>query len=184
MASAPAAAVTRVLLEVASTRPTVLHLRDAHVTGTLGLQHASLGVSLVFENCHFDEPVTVRDSDVAMLEFRSCVLPAFEARNLRVAGDLAITRTRVGWIDLFGARIGGQLWLAGSHVAGSERYAINAPSIHVTGGIWARQLETLGGVNLWAPTSARVWNCAAPLSRPPTRWRFAHPSSPRNWMWT
>ena len=154
LASASAAAITRVLLDSASPQPgrvPLFHLRDAHITGALELQHASLRIPLVFENCTFDEPVTIRESDVKVLEFRSCTLPAFEGRTLRVAGDLALTDTRVGWIDLFGARVGGQFWLTSSHVEGSkpDSYAINAPSIHVTGGIYARRLTALGAVNLW-----------------------------------
>jgi hypothetical protein len=154
LASVSAAAITRVLLDSASAQPgevPVFHLCDAHITGALGLQHASLGIPLVFENCYFDESVTIRESDVKMLEFRSCTLPAFMGRDLRVAGDLTLTDTRVGWIDLFGARIGGQFWLTGSHVEGSkpDSYAIKAPSIHVTGGIYARRLTVLGAVNLW-----------------------------------
>ncbi|KFU81948.1 hypothetical protein [Amycolatopsis lurida] len=56
-----------------------------------------------------------------------------------------------GSIELFGAQIGGQLWLTDSHVESpnSDSYAIKAPSIHVTGGFYARRLTAIGGVNLW-----------------------------------
>jgi hypothetical protein len=106
---------------------------------------------LVFENCTFDEPVRIWDSEVKVLEFRSCTLPAFEGRTLRVAGDLALTETHVGLIDLFGAQVGGQLWLTGSHVGSSkpDAWAVNAPSIHVAGGFYAWRLAAAGGVNLW-----------------------------------
>lgn len=153
LASVSAVVITRVLLNSASPQPgrvPLFHLRDTHVTGALELQHASLGIPLVFENCTFDEPVTIRDSEVKVLEFRSCTLPAFEGQSLRVAGDLTFSDTRVGPIDLFGARVGGQLWLTGLHVESSkpDSYAINAPSIHVTGGFYAWGLTAVGGVNL------------------------------------
>jgi hypothetical protein len=154
LASVSAESIMRVLFDSVSPqrgRVPLFHLCDAHVTGALALQQASLGIQLVFENCTFDEPVTMRGSEVKVLEFRSCTLPAFEGRALRVAGDLTVTDTHAGLIDLFGGRVGGQLWLTGSHVEGSkpDSYAINAPSIHVTGGIYAWRLTAVGGVNLW-----------------------------------
>jgi hypothetical protein len=36
---------------------------------------------VVFENCTFDEPVTMRDSEITVLEFRSCTLPAGRPRR-------------------------------------------------------------------------------------------------------
>lgn len=151
--SLSAAAITRVLLDSASPPgpASLFHLCDAHVSGALELQHASIGIPLVFENCTFDESVTIGDSDVTVLAFRSCTLPALNARNLRVAGDLTFTDTHAGHIDLFGARVGGQIWLTGSRVKGSTpgSRAINAPSIHVTGGVYAWRLTTVGVVNLF-----------------------------------
>lgn len=104
---------------------------------------------MVFENCTFDEPVTIRDSEATLLEFRSCMMPAFDGRNLRLAGDLSFTDTHVGRIDLFGALVGGQLWLTGSHVGSkSDARAINAPSVQVTGGVYGHHLRARGGINL------------------------------------
>jgi hypothetical protein len=77
LTSVSAESIARVLVDSVSPPPArepLFHLRDAHVTGRLRLQHASLGVPLVFENCVFDESVTIRDSDVSVLEFRSCTL--------------------------------------------------------------------------------------------------------------
>jgi hypothetical protein len=154
LASASAAAMARVLVSRAAPQPgrtPLFHLCDTHITGALELKHASVGIPLVFENCTFDEPVTIRDSEVKDLEFRSCALPAFDGRALRVAGDLTFTDTRVGSIDLFGAQVGGHLWLTGSHVESSkpDACAINAPSIQVAGGLYAWRLTAVGGINLW-----------------------------------
>jgi hypothetical protein len=145
----------------------MFHLRDVRIIGALELRHASLGIPLVFENCTFDEPVTIRDSDVTVLELRSCTLPAFDGQALRVAGDLILTETRVGRIDLFGARVGGQFWLTDSRVEASksESYAIGAPNIHVAGGIYAWGLTTVGGINLWgAEIGTGLELCGATLS--------------------
>jgi hypothetical protein len=71
LASASAESITRVLLDSVSPqrgRVPLFHLRDAHIFGALDLQQASLGIPLVFENCTFDEPVTMRGSEVKMLE--------------------------------------------------------------------------------------------------------------------
>lgn len=154
LVSVSAVVVTRVLLDSVSPQRghvPLFHLRDARIIGALELQLASLRIRVVFENCTFEGPVIMRGSEVPVLEFRSCTLPGFEGRSLRVAGDLTFADTRVGPVDLFGARVGGQLWLTGSHVDGTkpESYAIDAPSIHVTGGIYAWRFTAVGGVNLW-----------------------------------
>lgn len=154
LASAPAALIKRVLLDNTSpeTGGPLFHLRDAHITGTLGIRHASLRFPLVFENCTFDEPVTIHDCEVKMLEFRSCTLPAFDGRALRIAGDLNFTSTRVEHqIDLFGTRVGGQFWLTNARLASenSDARAINAPSIHAIGGIYGWRLQAAGAINFW-----------------------------------
>lgn len=153
LASVSAEAITRVLLDSVSPQRghvPLFHLRDARITGALELQHASLRIPVVFENCTFDEPVIMRGSEITVLEFRSCTLPAFEGQTLRVVRDLTLTDTRVGPIDLFGARVGGQLWLNDSHVQGhGAGYGISAPQIEITGGCYARGLTVRGGLNLW-----------------------------------
>lgn len=129
-----------------------LTIERTRITGELSLRHSSLGIPIVFEDCVFDETVTLQECDVKALAFRSCTLPALAGRGVRVAGDLTITETRIGGIDLFGARVDGQLWLTGSHVEDHDpesSYAINAPSIQVTGGLYARHLTARGGINLW-----------------------------------
>ncbi|MFL6123727.1 hypothetical protein [Actinophytocola sp.] len=152
LASVPAATITRVLLDGPS-QPggrQLLCLRAAHITGALNLRHASLSFPLVFESCTFDEPVTVEDGHLRVLEFRSCTLPAFEGQALRVAGDLTLIDTRVGRIDLFSARVGGQLWLNNSHVdCGEIGWAVSAPQIGIAGGCYANGLTVRGGLNLW-----------------------------------
>lgn len=153
LASVPAATVMRILSDSVPQPGVLFHLRDTHISGALELRHASLGVPVVFEGCTFDNPLTFEGSDVPMLKFASCTLPAFEGRNLRVASDLALTNTHVGQINLFGARVGGQLWLNRSHVQGNGNgHAINAPQIDVVGGCYARWLTVHGCFNLWGAT--------------------------------
>jgi hypothetical protein len=107
----------------------------------------------VFENCTFDEPIAFEGSEFPKLVFTACSLPAFVAPNLRVADDLAFTNTHAGTINLFGARVGGQLWLNRSHVERRDPgHAINAPQIDINGGCYARGLTVHGGLNLWGAT--------------------------------
>ncbi|MET9261280.1 hypothetical protein [Amycolatopsis sp. NPDC004079] len=170
LASVAATTIMRVLLGRATLqrgRAPLFHLCDARISGALELRNADVEVPLVFENCTFDEPVAIGDSDVKLLEFRACAMPAFDGRSLRIARDLALTDTRIGWIDLFGARIDGHLWLTGSCVQGArqEAPAIDAPGIRVAGGVYANRLEALGTVNLWgAEIGAALELCNATLS--------------------
>ncbi|WP_409186248.1 hypothetical protein F9C11_19245 [Amycolatopsis sp. VS8301801F10] len=154
LASVAATTIMQVLLGRATPqrgRAPLFHLRDARVSGALELRNADVEVPLVFENCTFDEPVAIGDSDVKLLEFRTCTMAAFDGRSLRITRDLALTDTRIGWIDLFGARIDGQLWLTGSCVRETRQraHAINAPSLRVAGGVYANRVEALGSINLW-----------------------------------
>jgi hypothetical protein len=55
-----------------------------------------------------------------------------------------------GGIDLFGARIGGQVWLTDARMrAPAQQWAINAPQMTVAGGLYCRRLDAHGGVDLW-----------------------------------
>ena len=106
---------------------------------------------MIFQDCTFEAPVTVVDAELELLHFRSCVLSVFEGRNLQVSRDLSFLHVTAQRISLFGAHVGGQLWLEGSVIqnADEDSFAIDAPSVHVAGGLFGSRISVEGGFNLW-----------------------------------
>jgi hypothetical protein len=150
----PAGLITRLVLaepEAATWgRAAVFHVRGARVSGGLVVRHATFRVPLVFEGCVFEEPVDLSHARVPSLSFQDSVLPALAARGLQLDGELDCSGLRAGTVDLFGARIGGQLWLTGAQVeASTSAWAVNAPGMVVAGGVYCRGLTARGGVNLY-----------------------------------
>jgi hypothetical protein len=150
----PAIVITRLLLGDAQPetpgRSAVLHIRGAYITGALVLRHATIRTPLVLENCVFDQPVDLSHAHAPTLSIQDTTLPVLTAHELQLDGDLNCDHLHAGTIDLFGARIGGQLWLTHAHVdAPTTEWAINAPNMVVAGGVYARGLTARGGINLY-----------------------------------
>ncbi|WP_432826646.1 hypothetical protein [Dactylosporangium sp. CA-092794] len=88
--------------------PRGLRLRGVHVRGRLDLAGVDVGFPLVFDGCRFDEPLDLTGGSVrALAVTRSPRLPGLLANGLRVGGDL----------DLSGSRIAGAHTASGSNTA-------------------------------------------------------------------
>jgi hypothetical protein len=104
----------------------------------------------MFDECVFEEPLDLRHAKAESLSLRGCVVPVLSASGLQVKRDLTLSAARIGCVDLFGASIGGQVWLNGAQVrSGTDDWAISAPQITVVGGLYCSGLTADGGVNLW-----------------------------------
>lgn len=77
--------------------------------------------------------------------------PAFRGDGLNLTQDLKCASLLIedGGIRLFGAKVGGQCWLAHSDVRNSNGWAVSAPALAVGGGIYAHGLRVEGGINLY-----------------------------------
>ena len=107
-------------------------------------------VPLVSDGCIFDQPIDLSHAHARTLSFQDSTLPALTAHELRVDGELNCHGVHAGTLDIFGARICGQLWLTQAHItAPPTEWAVNAPSMAVTGGVYGRGLTARGGVNLY-----------------------------------
>lgn len=126
------------------------HLRGPRITGFLDLSHVTLPGQVVFEDCLFEEPIDLTSAEGTSLIIRNAAVPGMHAKGMRLRGDLEYIDVCSGAVDLFGANIGGQLWLTGTTVtADTADWAISAPSLVVAGGLYGRGLIAEGGVNLW-----------------------------------
>jgi hypothetical protein len=121
----------------------------------LALTHATIAVPTSLRGCHFDEPVDVSHASATSLDLTGSHLPRLQADGVTVAGDLQFARVRGGPLGLFGAHIGGNLWLNGAElIADDEAYALNCPQLRVGGGLYAGKhggpaMSAVGGINVW-----------------------------------
>jgi hypothetical protein len=114
-----------------------MYCRGLQVAGGINLYNATIG---------------------SALELNGAVLsnqdgPALRAPGLSVKADMSCGRSfhATNMIDIFGAQIGGQLWLndARLETGGGDR-ALNAPQISVVGGLYCNgQFSASGMINLF-----------------------------------
>jgi hypothetical protein len=109
----------------------VLRIIGADITGSLDLEAQEVQCPINFERCRFEEKVTVNQARLARLAFDGCAIPAVEARQLQTVGDLSFARSRVKWIGLPGARIGGQLNMTGTRLKTDRDNALDADGAQV-----------------------------------------------------
>jgi hypothetical protein len=129
-----------------------LWVEGAHITGALDLRHARLGIPLIMKHCYFDGPVDLSEARAVSVSLAASRFPSFRGYGLQVDGDVDCAGCHGGQIDIFGARIGGRLWLAGAELDGTgSGYALNAPDLAVDGGMYCRELRAVG-VNLFGAT--------------------------------
>ena len=98
---------------------------------------------------------------------------ALRAPGLIVRGDLSCTSgfSAIGSVDLFGAQIGGQLWLNGARLDKGDRdVALDAPQMRVAGGVYCNaRFTSLGVVNFFgADVGSTMEFTGAHLSAPGT----------------
>ena len=126
-----------------------LILSGVVITGSLDLRDANCPVPLSFENCVFEKRLDLDFARLASLSLRGSTVPSLSARGLDVLADLSCSEVQFGTVDLFGARIGGQLWLTRARTKAAHGWAFSAPSLEVRGGLYAHGFVADGGVNLW-----------------------------------
>ncbi len=136
--------------EEPSRSDTVLWVEGACIVGALDLRHAQLKMPLIMRHCYFDGRVDLSEAHAVSVSLSGSRFPSFCGYGLQVDGDADWSGCRAGQIDIFGARIGGRLWLSGAELntTGSS-YALNAPDLTVDGGMYCRGLRATGGINLY-----------------------------------
>ena len=69
-------------------------LRGARITGQLDLSYARIAHPIILRECDLDGPVIVSEARLSGLILDGCTLPAIEASNLELDGDLGLEGTR------------------------------------------------------------------------------------------
>jgi hypothetical protein len=127
-----------------------MHLIGATITGSIQLSHAKVEIPMAFVDCRFENAVDLSDASLCSLDLTGSFLPGLSADRLKVEGDLRLARTVSGVISLFRSDIAGDMWLSGAKLVSEDSgYALRAPQLRVGGGLYARSINAIGGLNLW-----------------------------------
>lgn len=144
-----------------------LHIIGATITGKLQLAYATVEIPVTMVDCHFAEPAELSDASLRTLNLTGCLLPGLNADRLKVEGDLVLRRTTSGTVSLFRADIAGDMWLTEADLtAAGTAHALQAPQLHVGGGLYARSVTATGGLNLWGAQAFTLDVSASRLSNP------------------
>jgi hypothetical protein len=116
-------------------RPRALKLASARITGTLDLEATILVCPLILQGCYFEEAVNLNEAQAPAVRLPGCHLPGLNARQLQTRGSLELDRgfTASSEVNLRGARVGGDLVLAGATLANPNGYALMCAGASVSG---------------------------------------------------
>ena len=129
----------------------LVHLHGANIVGTLSLQHATVPLPVSLIGCVFEHPITLDHASFTALDLTGSRLPSMKADAIKLAGDLCLRGVTAGRLRLFGADVGGNVWVNGANLtAAGADYALDCPQMHVGGGFYATDgLRATGGINVW-----------------------------------
>ena len=128
----------------------LLWVEGACIVGPLDLRYARLDMPLIMKHCCFDGGIDLSAAQAESVVLDGSCFASFHGYGLRVDGDADWSRCQGGQLDIFGARIGGRLWLTGAELDGTvSGFALNAPDLVVEGGMYCRDMKAAGGVNLY-----------------------------------
>ncbi|WP_150247035.1 hypothetical protein [Streptomyces albofaciens] len=105
---------------------------------------------LIMEECSFDEPVHVGTSELLSLSLRGSRIPRLDGYGVTIRGDLDLTNAIAGRVGLFGAQVEGRVWLVRARLSCADGYALDAPDMVVSGGMYCGGgFSAQGGMNLY-----------------------------------
>lgn len=130
-----------------------LSLAGVRIVGALNVAHAQITKPLIMKDCYFDEPMDFSEARAVSVSLAGSHFPALACYGLQVEQDVDFNGIDSGNIDVFGAHVGGRLWLQSACLhASSGRWALNAPDLVVDGGMYCRGVQTAGGINMYGAT--------------------------------
>ena len=104
---------------VVSSPAAAFWVEGALITGALDLRHARLDLPVTMKNCRFTEQIDLSEARMASVCLSGSRFPSVVGYGLRVDGDADFSECQAEQIDIFGARIGGRLWLTGAELGGT-----------------------------------------------------------------
>jgi len=124
-----------------------VRLKGARLVGVLDLEAAVLTCPLTLENCHFDEPINLKEAQAAVIRLPGCHVPGIDGDQLHVRGNLELdwVATTMAGVQLLGAHIGGAVGFSGANLTNPSGYALNAANVTVDRGMFCREGFTAQG---------------------------------------
>lgn len=120
-------------------------LSGARITGTLDLEACKLLRPLLLLDCHFDDPVNLKETEAISIRIPGCHIPSISARQIRTTGSLELNDSSLhGGLHLVGAHIGGNLELRGTTLSDRETPALDAEGIIVDQNMICDEIEING----------------------------------------
>lgn len=130
----PANAI-RDLLRSGDVDPRGIQVVGARITGQLDLSFIRTSTPLRLDNCLFEEPVALHDTELPALSLDGSTLPALGAENLRTRYLTMENARCTGILDLENAHIDGSLLLAGT-----TAWPLFGTGLRVSGSVQADRL--------------------------------------------
>lgn len=127
--------------------PAGLRIRGAFVSGTLDLDHSRLTCRLVFQNCLFENALSVDHGTLRGLELSNVILRSLSMKSARVEGDCLLMRLRVsGGLMLGQIQVWGDLRLDHAELGNTAGPALMLDGANITGSVNLDGVEATGEV--------------------------------------
>ena len=145
----PASAIGRILTLPESTvkafHPDGLRIKGARIDGEPNWNRIVFPRQLAFDQCGFESPVGLRDSNTSTLCFERCHLPGLHLDAAQINGGVvAKNATIIGETSAIGAHISGQINLSNATLLNPCGQALSLDSSQLPGGLYAPNLTTTG----------------------------------------
>lgn len=113
-----------------------LQLSGARITGVLDLSHARIDIPFNFEECWFDERMSLYAARTRTIYLQGCRVPGMYAEELRTDGELNLhSLSCTGVLDLDNTHISGPLTLTNAQLANPGGVALRADTAEFGGDV-------------------------------------------------
>ncbi len=113
--------------------PSGIGLGGARITGPLDLSFMHVGASITLVNCAVSDGINLTYADTRGLDFRRDVIGQVEAARAAVHGDFVLGQGSYATLDLFRAKVDGDLDLSAGHFRGDGQPTVTVVSAAVGG---------------------------------------------------
>lgn len=113
--------------------PSGIGLGGARIVGPLDLSFLTVGAPLTLVNCSLPDGINLSYADTRGLDFRRDVIGQVEAARAMVHGDFTLGQGSYNTLDLFRAKVDGDLDLSAGHFRGDGQATVTVVAATVNG---------------------------------------------------
>lgn len=115
--------------------PNPIRLRHARISGQLNLNACTLRLPLDLSDCYFEDPIDLAESHTLRVGLVRCSIPALVGPRMRARGQIDMSGSTAGAINIEGAQIEGQLVLTDGTLGAGASEALIADGAEINGGM-------------------------------------------------